>query len=375
MPNGYSSSTAPSAERRTYNSIQYLRAIAALMVVAWHAEGQVGMGGTRILQSGIEFFLIISGFVMWIVSEDARLKPGPFMARRLARIVPLYWVLTSMVAAVALLAPKFLQSIRLAPDHLMASYVFLPWPNPTLGVGLRPLLIPGWTLNYEVAFYTLVAVSLWAPRRWRAVVTLGALALAAAVGSFAPPQNPLLAFYLSPLVADFALGILLALTLGAMPASAMRWGAPIAALGLGGLFVGGAFIDAQASGRFFLFAVPAVMIVGGALMWEQNRSRAVFAPLKVLGDASFPLYLVHTLLLSALAQGWRHLGLASFGTTFVVVGVGLSCVVGVGLHFGLEKPLTDALQRRVKRWFARDAGAPSSSPKTTGITNKVNILP
>ena len=316
------------------------------MVVAWHAEGQVGLGGTRVLQSGIEFFFIISGFVMYIVGEESTAAPGAFMVRRLARVVPLYWVLTSVVALVALAAPRLLQTIRLDPAHLVASYLFIPWTNPTPGVGLRPLLIPGWTLNYEMAFYALIAASLWAPRRWRAALTIGVLAGLALVGCIARP-NPFFGFYTSPLVSEFALGVIVAMIVRALPPGVLRWGAPIAVLGAGLLLSGGAAIDAQASFRLVLFGGPVMLIVCGAAMWEKSGELAEIAPLKLLGDASYPLYMVHTLLLSALAQIMRHTGVVLAPGWFVAVGLVVSAVSGVVLHFTVEKPVTRWLQTRL----------------------------
>ena len=354
--------TTSATARPTYLSIQYLRAIAALMVVAWHAEGQVGLAGTRIFQSGIEFFFIISGFVMWIVSNDGESRPGIFMVRRLARVVPLYWVLTSVVAAVALLAPALLQSIRLEPAHLLASYAFAPWPNPTPGVGLRPLLIPGWTLNYEMAFYTLIAASLWAPRRWRGPLTVGMLAGASILGVLAPTQNPIFSFYTSPLVVEFALGIMLAIIVRALPSTAFRWGAPVMILGVGLLLVGGAVIDAEASWRLVLFGAPATLVVGGAALWERSGDHRVLAPLKLLGDASYPLYMIHTLILSAMVQVWRHAGLHWPPQSFVALGLVASCAVGVGLHFAVEKPLTRALQSRLTRQRGASAVGLANAP-------------
>ena len=339
---------ARGSPRQTYVSIQYLRGIAAVMVVAWHAEGQMGVAGTRILQSGIEFFFIISGFVMWIVADEGEANPGVFIARRLARVLPLYWALTTAAVLVALIAPALLQSLRLAPAHVLASYLFIPWTNPTPGVGLRPLLIPGWTLNYEMAFYALIAASLWVPRPWRAFVLVGVLLATAILGGFVSPAHPLLAFYTSPLVTEFALGVGLAMTIRALPESAMQWGGLITVTGCALLAMGGVVIDAQASCRLILFGIPAVLIVGGAAMWEKGGQRTVSAPLRLLGDASYPLYIVHTVLLSALAQIWRRTVPArNSPLLFIMAGLVLCVGVGLLLHLSLEKPLTRALQSRL----------------------------
>ena len=134
-------------------SVQYLRGTASLFVVGWHAAGEVGLGGWPVLQGGIEIFFLISGFVIWTITADRPPSPGAFLARRLARIAPFYWVVTTLVVLLLLAAPGWFQTLRLEPVHVLASYLFLPWMNPTPGVGIRPLVIPGWTLNYEIMFY------------------------------------------------------------------------------------------------------------------------------------------------------------------------------------------------------------------------------
>jgi exopolysaccharide production protein ExoZ len=317
------------------------------MVVACHAAGQVGLTGPMVLQSGIEVFFIVSGFVMWTVSAKDTGAPGPFMARRLARIVPLYWVLTLLVAATAVTAPHVLQSIRLEGAHFMASLLFVAWPNPVPGVGLRPLLIPGWTLNYEMAFYALVAASLWAPGRWRPVSVIGALLGAAMIGQLLPPDASIARFYTSPFVVDFALGIILALVVKAAPERAKNSGALIFAAGALGL-IAGMVIDPSASVRLVWFGLPMFLVVLGAVFWEDAKPRRVVTPLKVLGDASYSLYLIHTLVLSALAQGWRRMSLSVLPPeAFVVLGLAASVVTGVLLHMLVEKPLTRWVQVRV----------------------------
>ena len=333
--------------RRTFESIQYLRGLAALMVVAWHAMGQMGATGPMILQSGIEVFFIVSGFVMWTISADDQQGPATFMMRRLVRVVPLYWGLTLFVATVAGVAPGLLQSIRLGGPPLAASLAFLAWPNPTPGVGLKPLLIPGWTLNYEMAFYLLVAASLWTKGWRRAFGVLAVLSGLVLIGPLLPPTDTILHFYTSPLLGDFAIGIVLAILLRSAPARANAWGGAVFTLGLVG-FAAGAVIDPLASRRLIGFGLPAGLLVFGAVLWERAADRPVCKPLKALGDASYPLYLVHTLVLSALAQGWRRTPLSGLPfEAFVVLGLAVSIAVGLVLHIVLEKPLTQWFQGRL----------------------------
>ena len=80
------------------------------------------------------------------------------MRKRLIRVVPLYWVLTLFLAAVAVMKPEVLATTVFDCRHFVASMLFIPWQHPQIGAML-PLLIPGWTLNYEMAFYVMFAAA------------------------------------------------------------------------------------------------------------------------------------------------------------------------------------------------------------------------
>ena len=63
-------------------------------------------------EAGVDVFFVISGFIM--VHASAPLfgtAPGGgriFLARRIARIVPIYWAVTTLYLAIALAVPEFL---------------------------------------------------------------------------------------------------------------------------------------------------------------------------------------------------------------------------------------------------------------------------
>src|SRR3954467_4460579 len=96
--------------------IQVLRLFAAVAVVAFHVLG-VAPDGFKVPESaiafvlsyggrGVDLFFVISGFIIFYAthshaSHGAGLTPGEFLRRRVARIVPLYFV---VIAAVTLLA-------------------------------------------------------------------------------------------------------------------------------------------------------------------------------------------------------------------------------------------------------------------------------
>jgi peptidoglycan/LPS O-acetylase OafA/YrhL len=131
--------TAQAHERAPANflTIQALRAVAALLVVLLHA---FETWGERVDPAapgvnwdngaaGVDIFFIISGFVMVISSRRRVDQAGAwliFLRHRVVRIVPLYWLLTTVkVLAVVALGGVVLRT-GLDFNFVAGSYLFLP---------------------------------------------------------------------------------------------------------------------------------------------------------------------------------------------------------------------------------------------------------
>ncbi len=89
---------------KTVISIQYLRALACIAVVVFHATEDLG-GVFNIGQTGVDLFFVISGFIMWSITEHRETAPGNFLLRRVVRIVPLYWLITLLIFAKCSMLP------------------------------------------------------------------------------------------------------------------------------------------------------------------------------------------------------------------------------------------------------------------------------
>lgn len=79
------------------NSIQYLRAIAALYVVLLHTSDKLELQNsfTNIGVSGVDLFFIISGFIITYIEVNNNTSDWKeFILKRFIRIIPLYWILT-----------------------------------------------------------------------------------------------------------------------------------------------------------------------------------------------------------------------------------------------------------------------------------------
>jgi exopolysaccharide production protein ExoZ len=326
-------------------SVQYLRGLAAMLVVTWHAQGQMGLTETTFFQGGIEVFFLISGYIMWMTTAARNMTPKDFALRRIARVIPLYWALTTVVVLMLIFAPRFAQHTRFDLAHIIASYLFIPWPNPAPGAGLKPLIIPGWTLNYEVFFYVVFGLSLFLPRKWRGWVLFGILAVLTSAAPFSSHLPFVAAFYASPLVVDFGIGVLIAMAIERTTEKQARYGIRFFVAGCILMIIGGSLMDHDADFRLFWVTPPAVLIVGGAALWE-SRFKVVNLPiLHAIGNASYSLYLIHPLLLSVMAQLWKRYLPGAPPEIFVIVALAGMCAGGLVLYQLVEKPLTDALHK------------------------------
>ncbi|WP_289014219.1 acyltransferase, partial [uncultured Methylobacterium sp.] len=251
--------------------LQYLRGVAALMIVYFHAVGPVErLTGTALpvsfSGSGVDLFFVLSGCVMWLSTHGREVGPGPFLLNRLVRVAPLYWILTLAVAGLAFAAPALLRSTAFDPAHLVASLLFLPWPNPRYP-GLFPVIIPGWTLNYEMFFYAVFALMLPFRPAWRAAGTLAGLGGLVLVGQMVQPGSGLAAFYTDAIVLEFGLGVLVGALFTSRIAVPPRAALAAAALGLGLL----AALDGTLP-KLVAASLPAALVVGGLALYERGAA-------------------------------------------------------------------------------------------------------
>ncbi|PXA90408.1 acyltransferase [Nostoc sp. 3335mG] len=346
----------PMPKAADYASIQYLRGFAALCVVVHHLGVQLGrLGGTAMLPeffaSGVDIFFVISGFIMWVTTSRADVTPLAFYRRRLGRIVPLYWFFTTLMVLIALAVPGVLQSARLDFWHVVSSYLFLPSVSPADGTA-SPLLVPGWTLNYEMFFYAIFGLSLFLPSRARLFAVGGILLGLVVTGVFVQPTQPAMQFWTSSILLEFLFGLAIGATvsnprLRLAGAPVLAAGLVLIALGLFTLIVP----DAWSWGlpRALFFGVPAAMLVLGTVLLDRAGAVETWPLPRLIGDASYSIYLSHGLTLSALGQVWRRLPLDGNPLSlavFSVVGLVLSVVAGLAVYFAMERPLARALRDR-----------------------------
>jgi len=365
--------------------VQYLRAIAALMVAYFHTVDQIPeyrhyfetfLLGRLNLASGVDVFFVISGFIMLISNRDS--TPGGFAIRRIIRIVPLYWFLTALLAVLALWQPSQFRTTVVSAEDFIKSVLFIPYLNPGHPGEVFPLLVPGWSLNLEMFFYAIFALVLFAPekfRLWSVGLIFGSLVVAG-IAAGAHGMAPELRFYTDIRILEFWLGMLIA---HASLKGSLRLphgvAAGLVAVGFVVLLTG---FPVNALGvtdpvRTALGNVlPAAMVICGTVSFDRDGAVRRYPWLEWLGDASYSIYLTHIFSLGVARFLWHWLGLErdglGYAAAFAVFGM-LLVIAGTWIIYrAVEKPALVGLQRLVKRRRSmRASNAPETqhSPRST----------
>ncbi len=115
--------------------IQYLRAVAALLVMLHHATDKAGMGWV-LGAAGVDVFFVISGFIMCLITGAAAGDPRPVFWRT-GREADRADLLAGDVGDGHARGPLGLfPNLKLTIAHVMASLFFIPMRSPANGRNL-----------------------------------------------------------------------------------------------------------------------------------------------------------------------------------------------------------------------------------------------
>lgn len=320
------------------DSVQVLRALAAVAVVTHHIR-LFGNGAW-----GVDLFFVISGFIMCFVTEHSG---AHFFTKRVIRVVPLYWAGTLGIFCLALLVPGFLRETQPDLIQLLKSLFFIPYSN---GENVFPIMFLGWTLNYEMFFYLLFALSMAISHAYRAVICSTILAALALVGWLVEFDSVALEFYTESIVLEFALGMFCY----SVFARTAQWRARAGngartAMVLAGLALIGCM--PLMSGQVETIGRPlawGVLAVGAFLLLVHGlANRRLPRTAVLIGDASYSLYLFHPYVLNVFNRvfhpSWDPPSVRAYA--MALLAIALCCAAAVVLYRLLELPLTTWLRR------------------------------
>ncbi|GAA6210043.1 acyltransferase [Cognatishimia sp. WU-CL00825] len=336
------------------NGLQCGRAVAALMVAVFHANvfllpknfynGEGAGVGFNFGYAGVEFFFVLSGFIMALVHRRDFGQPAQatrFLRKRILRIYPIYWVVLTALLAIYFAAPGR------GPEHaregfaILTSYLLFPTID-------GPIMQIAWTLQHEMLFYavfTLLIVHI----RW-GMVAFGGWMLACVISlPFWPEMAYPFEFVLKAHNLLFLFGILAALVYKHLSQNMARlsfWAGTLLFLGIGLTeTMGGMALSENIR--------PLGYGLGAALAVIGLAQGNLPAPnwLTFLGNASYAIYLVHLPVMNIAAVPLRKLEvhtmippLAMLALITVIV-----TIAGSLAHIYLEKPLIAFFAKRAAK--------------------------
>ena len=336
------------ARRPTYLGLQVLRIMAAVLVLITHSGFYASERLDRSFKywgtgaAGVDLFFVISGFVMVYSSVNLigdRRGWLVFSQRRVIRIVPMYWLATTVKLVMMVLAGEFVLHARFSPLETVMSYLFLPTRNSD--GNLFPLLGVGWTLNFEMLFYMLFAVALFL--RASVFKFVGVILFILAAGALFRQDNwPAASFYLNPIVLDFFFGMLIA---GAcLRGKYLPRGAAVLSVSFRPAVTSSFFQLRLGTHPWLVFA--AAMVIGGVVGLE---AWLTWIPgwLIYLADASYVIYLFHPLVAPAAPMILAKLHMP-YPLLSIALSICFALLAGCFIHKLVEKPVTLWLKRAVE---------------------------
>jgi len=289
---------------------------------------------------GVDIFFVISGFVILhtVKRSSKKATTKHFIFNRMTRIFPVYWLVSLSLLPVFFLKPGWVNSGAEHATSLIHSFLLIPHEG-------APLIMVGWTLEYEMFFYVCFAVALNFVRRTPELVLIALFMLLICIGIYFPSSSsePIREVMTSPLLIYFVAGMLMARYYKAIPTSNSIIAAVLIAWVV--FTVNIAAYQFEEINRVLHYAPTAITTVLLFIMFEKRG--VVFHKATSLwgGNISYSLYIIHVLCISALGRLWLAYGKEYVSSEVMLLGAMLLSVVCATVMYSyFEKPVIKAIR-------------------------------
>lgn len=348
-------------KQKNIESLQIIRAAAALLVLASHASKDFikkvpdytdNFLIWKIGQAGVDIFFVISGFIMLYVAINAQqgIQSGlDFIKKRIIRVAPLYWIFTTLTLMVSLVIPDAKNHNDTSLAYTLSSYFFIPYERST-DDHFTPILGVGWTLNYEMMFYALFALSIVFDRtKWRMITSLIAGLFLWGLFINLEDQKQIY-FWTRPILMEFFLGIFIAKLYLDGRRIGNTTSIALYVIGISWLIYASFTTEDPTlpEVRLQAWGIPSALIVAAAIL-RSTASAAThnrgFIFFKKIGDASYSLYLTHMFIIRTITI----ISVDIFGISNIVVlwifVFSTSIVISIYSYKYIEVPITAYLNK------------------------------
>lgn len=342
-------------------SIQLLRAIAIILVIHCHTLDYQSYIKAYCYQShffylqdfgavGVDLFFVLSGFIITIISRRySQTGNGVyFFVKRVIRVIPLYWLVSFLSAILTRIEFRHTPPIE---EIINTIIVFM------LPAFKAPVLFQGWTLSFEMLFYTVIFITMMMNSNkylWHAsLLFLVCISLNYIGGRHFYPLN----FWGNGLMLEFLMGVIAGQVYLFSKNFKARSGFWVLLIGIGGLLfsIVNGFGDisemqvilngALSLKRSLLWGVPCALLVTGVIMLHKAIPLRVHPVWIAIGDASFSLYLIHYMLLHFMYEAWKLFNIQKViqGDLLVIISMIITLVIGWIFYKWVEVPLLNRL--------------------------------
>jgi len=331
-------------------SVQYLRGIAALLVVLHH----IGIKGRQydilalpwlhIGYIGVDLFFIISGFIMCYTTDNKSISFRKFLGARITRIMPMYWLVTILALIIFIVKPELVNTSG-GETSIWASFTLVP-------NGDKYLVNNGWTLSFEFFYYIIFACALIFTKTYKIQLISIMISLLAIVGLLINPENVYFKFMTNAVLLEFVLGMIAfhIIKHKLCPKIIAYVGIIISTLIL--VYENKYGLIDTPLGSVIYAGMPFFMIFIGAVTLEDYfiRNKSIFfKSIEELGNSSYSLYLIHPFVLSLGSIIAKHLGITKIPFLFTAGLLIASIIIGWISYKLIELPLNKLIKNRIKR--------------------------
>jgi peptidoglycan/LPS O-acetylase OafA/YrhL len=296
--------------RGYFGSLDGLRAFCVGLVLWHHSPALTSLETPWMILTrgftGVDFFFVLSGYLITTLlireeARDGRFSLAGFYRRRVLRIVPVYFLVVTVIGAYYVLVKDRWDLAPLLP------YYYLFFSN--MLIGEIPTLAPTWSLSVEEQFYllwplTMLLLPMRAAVRGGLLVGLIVFCVGVSAGiiPWFDPVETTYARWQIPFASFAAIlsGALLALVLDSRAGFCLlwrglrgRWVAPL--LGLGLMLSWQALPGVLLGWPNFVMHSVMTLLLAALVVREDHWAGPVlrFAPLRRVGEISYGIYLYH----------------------------------------------------------------------------------
>ena len=331
------------------NSIQLLRAVAVLLVVHCHIlDMQQGNPLQRrffYLQNfgavGVDIFFVISGFIITVISRTylPGKQGGYFFVKRMLRVVPLYWLVSFLITGYT----YFRHGKLFAMASIIKTISFFPFFGKSATA--FPVIYQGWTLSFELSFYSITAIALATGSKKYMLMIVLFFCCFIGLNYVFDNQVIFINFFGNGIMLEFLMGVLV----GLLFLSDLRLKPFISNIvtlaGIGGLaasLVMGYGMISEATYTFYgslslarsvIWGIPSALLVAGLVMKEKWRPLHIHPFWIAIGNASFSVYLTHVFFIQPLYLRWQSWGLQGKIQPDIQIFISMAIAVAGGYLF------------------------------------------